>query len=147
MKKVVIIHGPNLDKLGKREQGFYGEMTLDEVNEKIRQQADDLALHVDIYQSNKEDEIAEYLRKAVCDSDGIILNPAGLGHSSLLLRDAIIMSPIPVIEVHLSNIHARESFRSRTLIADVCVGQISGFKWAGYCAALLVLKKIFSEKI
>ncbi|MGB3976158.1 MAG: type II 3-dehydroquinate dehydratase [bacterium] len=147
MKKVVIIHGPNLDRLGKREQGFYGDLTLEQINEKIKYQAADLGLDIDIYQSNNESEIVEYLRKASSSSDGIILNPAGFGHSSLVLRDAVIMSSVPVIEVHLSNIHARESFRSRTLTADVCIGQITGFKWVGYCAALFVLKKIFEEII
>ena len=146
MRKVVIIHGPNLDRLGKREHGFYGGLTLAQIDEKIRQQAVDLALDVQIYQSNSEDEIVRHVREGSQSSDGIILNPAGLGHSSLVLRDAVIMSSVPVIEVHLSNIHAREPFRRRTLTADVCVGQIAGFKWAGYCAALLILTKIFSEK-
>lgn len=145
MKKVMVIHGPHLDRLGKREHGHYGELTLEQVNEKIRRHAASLDLEVRIVQSDREDEIAGYLRDAMDTADGVILNPAGLGHSSLVLRDAVIMCSVPVIEVHLSNIHAREPFRSRTLIADVCAGQIAGFKWAGYCAALLVLATVFNE--
>lgn len=147
MKKVMVIHGPHLDRLGRREHGYYGELTLEQVNERIRRYAADLDLDVRIVQSDREDEIAGYLREASDNADGIILNPAGLGHSSLVLRDAVILSSVPVIEVHLSNIHAREPFRSRTLTADVCAGQITGFKWAGYCAALLVLATRFNEPV
>ncbi|MBN1880011.1 3-dehydroquinate dehydratase [bacterium] len=145
MKKVHVIHGPNLDLLGIREEGHYGSCSLEELNQLIQQYADSIGLAVSFFQSNREDLIIERIRTASREANAVILNPAGLGYSSLSLRDAIITCSIPVVEVHLSNIAAREKFRQKTIISDVCCGQISGFREFSYLAALLVIDKIISK--
>lgn len=146
MKRYRIIHGPNLDLLGTRETGFYGHLTLEELNEAIRRYAGALGVAADFFQSNREDLLIKCIREASEQADGLIINPAGLGYSSLPLRDAVIACKIPVVEVHLSNIHARESFRQRTIISDVCCGQITGFRQYGYMAAILVLNGMASDQ-
>ena len=142
MKKIHIIHGPHLDRLGDRERGYYGGMNLVQLNEVIYQFSEKIGLKVEIFQSNSEVDVIGYIREASTSADGLIINPAGMGYSSLALRDAVIMCEIPVIEVHLSNIHGREVFRQRTIIADVCEGQISGFKHLSYIAALTVFQNM-----
>ncbi len=139
MKRIHVIHGPNLDVLGERESDFYGDLTLLQLNDEISRYAEKLGLDVTILQSNRENEIVDAIRRAATSADGLIINPAGLGYSSLALRDAVLMCRMPVIEVHLSNIHARETFRQRTMIADVCTGQIAGFRHFSYLAALSIL--------
>lgn len=138
MTKVLIIHGPNLNLLGKRETDIYGKETLDEINKKIKDLGDKLKLDISIYQSNSEGEIIDYIQKG--NFDALIINPAGYTHTSIAIRDAISAVNKPTIEVHLSNIHKREDFRRKSYIAEVAVGQISGFGSNGYLLALHAIK-------
>jgi len=134
--RVLIIHGPNLNLLGKREVGLYGDRTLEEVNSTIKSQAAELGLETLFFQSNSEGELIDFIQKESPNADGIIINPGALTHYGLSLRDALSDCRLPVIEVHLSNIYAREDFRRTSVIAPVAMGQISGLGWRGYIAAL-----------
>ncbi len=134
--RVLIIHGPNLNLLGKREVGLYGDRTLEEVNSTIKSQAAELGLETLFFQSNSEGELIDFIQNESPNADGIIINPGALTHYGLSLRDALSDCRLPVIEVHLSNIYAREDFRRKSVIAPVARGQISGLGWRGYIAAL-----------
>ena len=134
--RVVIIHGPNLNLLGRREVGLYGDKTLEEINSTLKRQAAELGTESIFFQSNSEGELVDFVQKESPNADGIIINPAALTHYGLSLRDALVDSGLPVIEVHLSNIYAREEFRHKSVIAPVARGQISGLGWRGYIAAL-----------
>ncbi|MDR2611197.1 MAG: type II 3-dehydroquinate dehydratase [Clostridiales Family XIII bacterium] len=141
--KIVVINGPNLNMLGKREPGIYGSETLDAVNEWLAAEARALGAHLEFFRSNIEGEIVTAIQDA--DSyDGIILNAGAYTHYSIAIRDAIASVKTPVVEVHLSNVHAREEFRKKSMIAPVCAGTISGFGKASYKLALFGL--IFLEK-
>lgn len=137
MKRIVIINGPNLDRLGKREPEIYGEETLTDLENLIHEEADELGVEVQFYQSNHEgfiiDEIGEY---ADADIFGLIINPGALTHTSLALRDAIAGCDLPTIEVHISNIYSREKIRQHSITAEACLGVISGLGFDGYVAAL-----------
>jgi len=135
MESFRVIHGPNLNLLGQRNPNHYGTLTLEEINEKIRAFAKSKNVKVDILQSNHEGEIIDAIQNAG-GLTGIILNPGGFTHSSVAIRDAVEAVDVPVIEVHLSNIHGRESFRQTSLIAPVCLGQISGLGYQGYVLAI-----------
>jgi len=135
MGTVLIIHGPNLNLLGKRKPAVYGTLTLDEIDRKIREYADSKGISVDIRQSNHEGDIIDAIQQSG-GVTGIILNPGGFTHTSVAIRDAVEAVDAPVIEVHLSNIYSRESFRQKSLIAPLCRGQISGLGWQGYILAL-----------
>jgi len=136
-KKILVLHGPNLNMLGIRQPEIYGHMTLDEINERLRSLASDLGVTVDAFQSNHEGELVTWAQEALGKGySAIILNPAAYTHSSIALRDALSATGIPVVEVHLSNIHRREEFRKRSLIAEVAVGQIAGFGASSYLLAL-----------
>lgn len=126
-KKILIIHGPNLNLLGIREKGVYGETTLDQVNYEIRRFAKEEGIDIDILQSNHEGELVEAIHKARDSFDAIVINPAAYTHTSIAIRDAIAAIDIPTIEVHISNIYKRESFRRHSFISEVAVGQVSGF--------------------
>lgn len=139
--KVLVIHGPNLNMLGKRETDIYGNKTLDEINNEITGKANELKIDVEIKQSNHEGEIIDQLQIAG-EYDAIIINPGALTHYSIGVRDAIASIKIPVIEVHLSNIHAREEFRAKSVTASVVAGQISGFGIGSYLLALEAVKLI-----
>ena len=135
MKKVLIIHGPNLNLLGQREPEIYGKETLDLINEKIKTQAKTLGIEIiDCFQSNSEGEIIDRIQSK--DFDVLIINPGAYTHYSLAIRDCIAGVKKFAIEVHLSNIHAREDFRKTSVIATVCNGQISGFGSESYILAL-----------
>ncbi len=134
--KVLLIHGPNLNLTGKRETEIYGKKTLDDINSIIKDWADKNKVNVDIFQSNFEGEIIDKIHSARGNTDFIIINPGAFTHYSLAIRDAISGVGIPTIEVHLSNIYARESFRKKSVIAPVCKGQISGFGPKSYILAL-----------
>ncbi len=134
--KVLIIHGPNLNLTGKREEEIYGTATLDDINNGIKEWADNNNFDVDIFQSNHEGAIIDKIHSVKRNTDYIIINPGALTHYSYAIRDAIAGIEIPAIEVHLSNIHAREKFRSNSVIALVCKGQISGFGPKSYILAL-----------
>ena len=137
--KIFIINGPNLNMLGKREPGYYGVQTLEEINGEIKNKAKSLGTEVEFFQSNIEGEIINFIQSAKDNGgDGIILNAGAFTHYSYAIHDAItsVNSDIPVIEVHLSNIHGREEFRRKSVLADACVGQIAGFGRYGYMMAL-----------
>lgn len=133
--KILIIHGPNLNLLGKREADIYGTKTLDDINGMLRQLAKELNVEVDIKQSNHEGEIVDWIQNS-SDYFALVINPAAYTHTSVAIRDAITAVKIPAIEVHLSNIHQREEFRHRSLIAPVSYGQISGFGFESYLLGL-----------
>ena len=137
MKRIVIINGPNLDRLGTREPDIYGDQTLTDLENLLSEEAESLGVQVQFYQSNHEgfiiDEIGEYSDSEVF---GLILNPGALTHTSLALRDAIAGSDLPAIEVHISNIYRREDIRQHSLTAPACIGVISGLGFNSYVAAL-----------
>ncbi len=128
--KILAIHGPNLDLLGKRENDIYGEETLEIINEGMKAVADELGAELEFYQSNHEGDLVDKIGDT--DADGIIINPAAYTHTSVAIRDALSAKPIPAVEVHLSNIYAREDFRHKSLVAPVVSGQISGFGKTSY---------------
>ncbi len=137
--KLLVINGPNLNLLGDRENDIYGNCTLEIINEELKQKADALNCDIDFFQSNVEGEIVDKIQKAKNEFDGIILNPAAYTHTSVAIRDAISAVKLPVVEVHLSNIYAREDFRHHSYSAPVCKGQICGFGKMGYFLALEAL--------
>ncbi len=134
--KVLVLHGPNLNLLGVREPEIYGAMTLSELNARLEEIASALGAVLRFFQSNCEGELVDALHEARTWADGVIFNPAAYTHTSVALRDAVSAVGLPVVEVHLSNIHAREEFRRRSLIAPVCIGNVSGFGWQSYALAL-----------
>lgn len=138
-KKILVIHGPNLDLLGRREVDVYGKFSLADINRKIKALAVKLNARVDIGQTSHEGEIVELIGGAEKKYDGIIINPAAYTHTSVAIRDAMLAVSVPVIEVHLSNIYKREEFRHKSLTASACIGQISGFGPMSYLLALRVL--------
>lgn len=127
MKKLLILHGPNLNLLGLREPNVYGNLSLENINEEIKKFAQANNIKVEFKQSNYEGELVEAIQQAPKQFSAIVINPAAFTHTSIALRDAIAAINIPVIEVHLSNIYNREEFRQRSLISPVAAGQISGF--------------------
>lgn len=143
---VLIIHGPNLNLLGEREVEVYGRVTLDQINESLGAQGRDLGFSIETYQSNHEGEIVEKIQGARRGFDCLIINPAALTHYSIALRDALAVLDIPIIEVHLSNIHAREPFRKTSVVSDVAVGQISGFGPHSYTLALEAAASLLGPK-
>ena len=136
-KRILVLHGPNLNLLGTREPEIYGSLTLNEINENLRERAKELGVdEINFLQSNFEGELVEAIQKARGRYDFILLNAAALTHYSIALRDAIAAIPVPVIEIHLSNIYKREDFRCTSVIAPVVMGQICGFGVDSYIAAL-----------
>ena len=136
MPKILIVNGPNLNLLGRREPEVYGRVTLEELNEQLRELGRDLNLELMFYQSNSEGAIIDYLHQEGFEADGLIINPGALTHSSHSLRDAIGGIGIEAVEVHISNIYGREEFRRTSVIAPVCRGQLVGFGYYGYAMAL-----------
>ena len=137
MKTIAVIHGPNLDQLAKREKDIYGGLSLETLNQQLKTKADDLGLDLRFFQSNHEGAIIEEIHALLAlDVAGLVINPAAYTHSSVAIRDALSMLTIPIVEVHLSNIHAREAFRSTSLTAAVVTGQIAGFGVKSYEMAL-----------
>lgn len=135
--KILVIHGPNLDLLGTREPEVYGKTTLAQINNRLKQLSKKHKIELEVYQSNHEGDIVDRIGNAKKEKvDTIIINPAAYTHTSVAIRDAIAASGVPAIEVHLSNIYAREEFRHTSLIAPVCKGQISGFGPQGYYLAM-----------
>ncbi|KPJ58040.1 MAG: 3-dehydroquinate dehydratase [Deltaproteobacteria bacterium DG_8] len=145
MKKILIIHGPNLNLLGKRETDIYGQFTLEEIDEKLMALADKLGVSIDIFQSNSEGELVTEIQKAMGNYEALVINPGAYTHTSVALRDAIVGIAIPAVEVHLSNIYQREDFRKKSMLADVVVGQITGFKIDSYLLGLRAAANLIKE--
>jgi 3-dehydroquinate dehydratase-2 len=143
--KVSLIHGPNLNLLGTREAEIYGRESFDDINRKIKQRAGALDIEIRIFQSNHEGEIVDAIQDARDWADALIINPAAYTHYSIAIRDALTAVRLPAIEVHLSNIHAREEFRNRSMVAPVVVGQIIGLGPRGYLLALEAVKDIVEQ--
>ena len=141
-KRVLVIHGPNLNLLGQREPDIYGHETLEEINNQLSEQGRGLGIDVEAFQSNHEGAIVEKIQHAMGNCDGIIINPAAYTHTSIAIRDAIAMLDIPVVEIHLSNIHKREPFRHQSMIADIAAARIAGFGSTGYRLALAGLAEM-----
>jgi len=146
MKDVLVLHGPNLNLLGTREPEVYGNLTLDDINNRLLQAGQDLQMDLRFAQSNSEGGLVDILHESTSWACGIIFNPGGYTHTSVALRDAVAAIGLPVIEVHLSNIDAREQFRHHSLIASVCIGKISGFGWRSYLLALQALAGYLLEE-
>lgn len=140
--KFLVIHGPNLNLLGTREQSVYGTKTLDEINKEIEAAADELDIGVEFHQSAREGEIIELLHSGIGSCDGAVLNPAAYSHTSRAIADAIRAVPFPVIEVHISNIHAREPWRRHSVTAEAAAGVVAGLGVGSYVAALNALKRM-----
>ncbi len=146
LRKVLVIHGPNLNMLGTRETQIYGHQTLDEINARLNSRASELGLYLETFQSNHEGEMVERIQLAADKFDGLLINPAAYTHTSVAIRDALAMLDIPVVEIHLSNITQRESFRHTSLIADIVTARISGFGPHGYLLALEGLAQMLSDE-
>ncbi len=144
--KILVVHGPNLNLLGKREPEVYGRLTLDEINSKIDNFAQENNLHIKYFQSNSEGAIIDTLHKAMDWADGVVINPGAYTHYSYAIFDAIKAIGLPTIEIHLSDIHAREEFRKHSVIAPACREQISGRGWQGYLDAIEQLLKILGDE-
>jgi len=139
MKSILILHGPNLNLLGTREPEVYGDFTLQDINNELISCGRNLGVQVRCFQSNSEGELIDALHDAREWASGVVFNPGAYTHTSVALRDAISAIEIPVIEVHLSNVYAREEFRHKSLLAPVCLGKISGFGWRSYLLGLQAL--------
>ncbi|MEG6615880.1 type II 3-dehydroquinate dehydratase [Peptococcaceae bacterium 1198_IL3148] len=134
--KVLVLHGPNMNMLGKREPDVYGLLTLADINKKLQQLADELNIKLECFQSNHEGILIDKLHQAIDDCDAVVFNPGAYTHYSYAIRDAVAAIKLPVIEVHLSNVHRREEFRSHSVIAPVASGQIMGLGVDSYLLGL-----------
>jgi len=138
-RNILVLHGPNLNLLGRREPEVYGQMTLERINTELKLFARSAGLNLKIVQSNHEGDLVDAIHQAADWADGLVLNPGALTHYSYALRDAVAAVGLPAVEVHLSNVYAREPFRHTSVIAPVCLGQISGFGWQSYRLGLMAL--------
>jgi len=138
-KKILIVHGPNLDLLGNREPGIYGKITLKQINQRLQVKAKKIGAVLKIYQSNHEGKIVDIIGGAGKSFDGIIINPAAYTHTSVAIRDAIASCGLPTIEVHLTNIYTREEFRHKSLVSPVAKGSVMGFGYKSYILGLAAL--------
>lgn len=143
--RIAVVNGPNINVLGKREPGIYGAVTLEQIEARVRERADQLGIEVQFFQSNWEGGVVDYLQSLLGKADGLIINPAAFSHYSIAVRDALAFLAIPTVEVHISNIYAREPFRHHSVSAAVVTAQISGLGWRGYLLALEGLHSILEE--
>ena len=146
MARILVLHGPNLNMLGRREQSVYGSRTLEEINNELSQLAANLGVEVDFYQSNSEGQLVDCIQENWGKAQGIIINPGALTHYGISLKDALIDFRAPVIEIHLSNPYAREQWRRHSVITDIARGQIAGFGWRSYTAALQLMAELLAEE-
>ena len=144
--KLLLINGPNLNTLGRRQPEIYGSTTLQQIEERVRARAGELGVEIEAFQSNVEGDIIDFLQRRAGEAAGAIINPGAFTHYSLALRDAFEATGLPFVEVHISNIHAREEFRHHSVLADLAIGQVSGLGWRGYLAALEALVEILKER-
>ena len=145
MHRFLLINGPNLNNLGKRDSGHYGSITLAEIQRRVSAEADELGVEVSFFQSNHEGSIVDWIQQESNEASGIIINAGALTQVGYSILDAILDSQLPTIEVHLSNIHAREEFRRHSVFAPYALGQIAGLGWQGYVYALSSLVKHVEE--
>ncbi|MFG6114371.1 type II 3-dehydroquinate dehydratase [Halobacillus sp. MO56] len=146
MTRLLVLNGPNLNLLGKREPGIYGQGTLKDAVDQVKETAKEHDAEADDYQSNHEGDLVDAIQQAEGKYDGIIFNPAAYTHTSIALRDAISAVDVPVVEVHISNVHQRESFRQHSMVAPVCKGQVVGLGLIGYRLAALALLESFERR-
>ncbi|MGM0452739.1 MAG: type II 3-dehydroquinate dehydratase [Thermodesulfobacteriota bacterium] len=146
-RKIMVIHGPNLNRLGTRQPEQYGTVCLEHINRAVREKGRKLGFDVTDFQSNHEGEIVEKIHAAADDAAGLIINPAAFTHTSVAIRDALLMLDVPVVEIHLSNIYKRETFRHHSMIADVVSGQISGFGANGYLLAMDAIAAMIGDEM
>jgi 3-dehydroquinate dehydratase-2 len=144
--RVLIIHGPNLNMLGQREANWYGFSTLEEIDAEIKQTAEGCGMVAETFQSNYEGALVEKIHEAITAYDAVIINPAAYTHTSVAIRDALLMLNIPIIEVHLSNVYRREPFRHKSLIADIATARIAGFGKDGYIMAVEAAAEMLKRK-
>ena len=144
--KILLIHGPNLNLLGRREPQIYGTAGLDEINQRMQRTAEEKGAELRVFQSNSEGALIDAIHEAGRWADGIVINPGAYGHYSYAIRDALAAVGLPTIEVHLSNVHAREEFRHRLVLTPVCVGMICGLGWRSYLYGLQSLIAILQEE-
>ncbi len=146
VKKIQVINGPNLNMLGKREPQIYGSLTLDQINADLAQQAIPLGLELGFFQSNHEGAIVDKIHEIFNENiAGVIINPGAFTHTSIALRDALLLLSCPIVEIHLSNIYKREAFRHKSMLADIVTGQITGFGHYGYQMALNAFANTVNE--
>ena len=145
--KLLVINGPNLNNLGRRDASHYGVTTLAQIEAALGERASALGVDVEFFQSNYEGEIVDFIQGFTDESDGIVINAGALTHYGLSMRDALTDSRLPIVEVHLSNIHARDEFRRHSVIADIAVGQVAGLGWRGYIYALDFLTAHLGEQM
>jgi 3-dehydroquinate dehydratase-2 len=135
-KKILVIHGPNLNMLGQREPDIYGHQSLAEIDARLQERGRELGMNVETFQSNHEGALVDKIQQAAGIVNGVVINPAAYTHTSVAIRDALAMLDIPIVEIHLSNIHHREPFRHQSMIADIVAARIAGFGSNGYTLAL-----------
>lgn len=146
MPEILVLHGPNLNLLGLREQEIYGSLTLEEIDRRLVEAGKGLGLQVRSYQTNSEGALIDALHNSRDWASGVVFNPGGYTHTSVALRDAVAAIDLPVIEVHISNVYAREEFRHRSLLSPVCAGKIVGFGWRSYLLGLQSIAYLLADE-